>query len=117
MLVAEYIKRKNDIVFAKTGIILVPEDQVEEVKQFPLSMDSDARACPYCLAFYFQDTLCEGCPMDKANNNCEASFHTKSTYEKVKGVLHGEQIVNTYGIKDELFDLIYQYNKELEDGK
>lgn len=48
MTVTEYIHKKNAIIKEFTGKTLVPNDQIMECEQVPLSMDTDSIACPYC---------------------------------------------------------------------
>lgn len=107
-----------EIYFDLTGIILVPEDQMLEVTQFPLSMDSVYTVCPYCIAFWYKHrydenrTGCEECPLYKAGNGCN---NIVSSYNKAARILsnRGMSMLEGHEKVDELKALIEQYNKEL----
>ena len=111
MTATDYIKEKNKIIEKYTGITLVPEDQIEEVDQGPLSMASDMNACPYCLLWFGTPNHCNGCPMFKAGNCCSDD---DSTYHQVTDALCPDGIVGNKEIKGELSLLIERYNEELE---
>ena len=114
MLVSEFIKRKNEIIYKHTGLILVPKDQIEECAQFPLRVDAnDGSACPYCRAFYHKEGMCCNCPMYKAGNYCDGE---NSSYRSI--VMLGEDrlfslVYPTQPFHEQLKDLINQYNEEL----
>jgi hypothetical protein len=115
MTVTEYIKQKNAILFKHTGVVLVPEDQIEECEQFPLSINhGDSQACPYCTAYGargFRLAKCTECPMGKVDNICNVSFG--NTYSKV--LKTGNITSPRTPWHNELKQLIGQYNSELED--
>jgi hypothetical protein len=116
MTVVDYIKKKNEILHKHTDVILVPEDQIEECEQYPLSMVADSRACPYCKV-YFGDsylTRCDKCPMNVVGNNCK---NETSTYSQIVP-LRSTSITGTKTPwYKELKKLIDQYNKELKEQK
>ena len=122
MTIAEYIRRKNEIIKKHTGITLVPEDQITDLPDDmakPLSTSSDQEACPYCL-IWWKEEGCEGCPMDKAGNNCRLP---DSTYEKVLEASEENTFERNFIVKlshpwfGELSNLILTYNYQLRKRK
>ena len=114
MSITQYLKRKNDLIYEQTGIILTPDDQIVEVEKRILGISSDMDACPYCVAFYVSGALeedkCTGCPMQEAGNGCLTT--DDSTYEKItsKLSLEGNSASLTKGIEG-LHELIIEFNK------
>ncbi len=111
MLVSEFIRQKNKIIFDKLGVILVPEKQIAECEQFKLSFDSSNKACPYCLAY---TSICENCPMAKAGNDC---YYEESTWKIFVDAIYTQTniiwISDWYKAQPELVELYEQYNAEL----
>ena len=110
MTLIEYMKRKNEIVLAKTGVILIPEEQMVEL-EFNEKLrpeEGDGESCPYCVLFVAKK--CIGCPMHEANNNCIQE--EDSTYNQVMESLHRED-KELYRI-DEIVELARQWNAELD---
>ncbi|MCK5017351.1 MAG: hypothetical protein KAS32_09820 [Candidatus Peribacteraceae bacterium] len=109
MLVIDYIKRKNAIIFKHTDMVLVPEDQIEECEQKLLSMEKDMMACPYCVVYFDYNTgECGGCPMARVGNDCEEG----STYRNIDDK-YDSLVLDTQPWYEELRDLIDEYNSEL----
>ena len=81
MKVSKFIKKKNKIVKAVTGVILVPDGQVTNMTYKPeLDCDNARDAeylhsglCPYCVVYLNNDEgrPCIGCPMHTAGNQCQ----------------------------------------------
>lgn len=117
MLVSEYLRKKNALVLKATGVILVPEDQIEECKQQPLHAVSDASVCPYCAIYHDPDGNCAKCPMEKAGNSCIAFTRSQPSYRAVKEAMY--KLCNYQGIQDVpgVRTLVDQYNKELKEAK
>ena len=110
MTVSEYIRRKNEMIFKHTGIVLVPEDQIEECEQSELDICADSWACPYCTIYIAN---CGECPMGKAGNVCNIS--PNNTYAKVMATV--PNITSSSAPwHSELEQLIKQYNSELEEN-
>ena len=120
MSVAEFLRRKNEIIKAVTGVILVPEDQIVDIpedKRVLLAQKKkydlfehyylNADYCPYC-ALYFSDE-CKDCPMCKAGNCCNKNDH--STWY-VANNLWMEKSSGVDWMK--LKELIDEYNKQFE---
>ena len=111
MTLIEYMKKKNEIVLEKTGIILIPKEQMVEL-EFNEELnprDGDRGYCPYCVLF--ADKKCIGCPMHEANNNCIQE--EDSTYNQVRESLQRED-KELYQI-DDIVALARQWNTELDD--
>lgn len=106
MTVTEYIKAKNKIIFDATGMILVPDDQIQECVQLPLDMAYDGNACPYCKAFQY----CTNCPMYINKKSCPTYFEVVDHigHSLVSSTTKNEKIAIP------LRKLIEQYNKELK---
>lgn len=104
MTTVEFINKKNKILFDLTGIMLVPEDQIQECEQKELFSCNDVYCCPYCQVYYNYN--CKGCPMHKAGNGCEDG----STYDQVFYRLDAS-ICSIREIKE----LVEQYNIELKE--
>lgn len=80
MKVSKFIRKKNKILKKYTGVTLVPKKQIDDCFPRPLSMFTDATACPYCLIYSVEDIDdCNGCPMGKAGNIC--NIDDNNTYE------------------------------------
>lgn len=107
MLVSEFIRKKNKILHKATGLDLVPENQIEECAQYPLSVEHDAAACPYCVAY----PECYNCPMEEDDNNC---LHPGSTYSVMRNTCQGPITNWNRSWHKDLLELIKQYNSELE---
>ena len=108
MTIVEYIKRKNQIIFDETGLVLVPEDQIVEVELFnQLSIDSDATACPYCQIY--MKVCCYGCPMAIAGNRCGDRFNDSSMYPKVIKKIGDCSLVSSFA--PQLLNLINEFNQ------
>ena len=105
MSVVEFIKRKNELIKKHTGMVLVPEDQIEECEKRYLSTFDDEKACPYCQV-YSDFYNCTGCPMSKADNCCMGNGN--STYLKIVRP-HGS-IVRNPDWHNELYLLTEEYN-------
>jgi len=121
MSVVEFMKRKNEIVKAVTGVILVPEDQIIDIpedKRKPLDLDDDLSEydflgtgyCPYC-ALYFDDG-CEGCPMFEADNDCNQD--NNGTWAKANKIWTE---ISTKKDWKKLRDLVTEYNKQFENSE
>lgn len=121
MLVSDYLKQKNKILRDYIGLQfdLVPEDQIEEIKQLPLNKDGASASCPYCVAAgaVYRSTAipnCSECIMFKSNNICEKFGSTWSNY---KDFCNSNNIKMHYieGSKayQPMLELVSQYNYEL----
>ena len=116
MTVTEFLIKKNKIIKHYTGLTLVPEEQIEECKQYPLIIDSNAGICPYCLAYYKKEHTCRNCPMAKQHNKCDDE---KSTYQDVIDFCFEHYVTLRLTAKqtpfyNELKSLVKKYNKELK---
>lgn len=105
MTVTEYIHKKNAIIKEFTGKTLVPNDQIMECEQVPLSMDTDSTACPYCAIFVNRHKVCKGCPM--FSDECCPTYYTIIDY--IGGSLVEDPIIGR-----RLRKLIKEYNSELK---
>ena len=119
MTVVEYIRRKNDILKRATGLVLVPEDQIKEVKTHELTPLKylGAHNCPYCKEYLIPNSGCTGCPMYESSNPCLSTdvieMGVYSTYIECEGAFKKVIIKNPkYG--EELYNLTLEFNKELE---
>lgn len=114
MLVSEVIREKNKIFRKYLGLDfdLIPESQIEECTQIPLSMHSSFSSCPYCVV-YGKD--CKECPMSKAGNKCDTYG---STWRKYCNFIYfgWTHISPRSPAYLPMVALIEQYNKELEVG-
>lgn len=113
MLVSEFIRKKNEILFKHTGLILVPEAQIKECKKVHLDMGdryADSDICPYCKVFA---STCLKCPMAKADNRCGAS---DSTYRELRRHDKCNYSICSESTPwyDELKKLVDTYNRELK---
>ena len=52
MLTSEFLRKKNEIVFKETGLILVPEDQIVDIDVPEIGT---FLCCPYCEAYQAYD--------------------------------------------------------------
>jgi hypothetical protein len=107
MTVEEYIRKKNEILYDITGITLVPEDQIIDIDPMKLSIESDSKACPYCIEYLFKYESCKSCPMFLAGNECVVNDN--NTYEETRNGLEGS-IIKIKKIRD----LIKEYNESNE---
>lgn len=98
-----FTHKKNQILFDLTGIILVPEDQIEDCEVKELFSDSDDLCCPYCRVYLANN--CVNCPMAVAGNRC--SMHTSSTYYQIINVVHPKIIAEI----PKIIDLVNEYNQ------
>lgn len=106
MTVIEYINRKNTILFNKTGIQLIPDDQIVECKQVRLTKTTFASdMCPYCKVYID----CMECPMKLAGNQCGTVTDTWSIMLRIYEGLATNSFVDDI----ELVELVDQYNREL----
>ena len=121
MSVVEFLKRKNEIVKAVTGVILVPEDQIMDIpedERTPLDLNDDlseydflgTEYCPYC-ALYF-DNDCEGCPMYEAGNRCIEGIY--NTWTKANDIWMEKSTEKDW---KKLRDLVAEYNKQFENSE
>lgn len=114
MTTIEFLIEKNQIVYDVTKVILVPEDQMEEVKRVPLPGNSgvflSAEICPYCVAFEFDDWCydCSECIMSKQDNEC---METCSTWREASMLW---QKLATEADHNKLANLIGRYNQQFE---
>jgi hypothetical protein len=106
MTVREYIIEKNKLIYDQLGLILVPEDQIIDIEPMKISEEADYLACPYCIKYLF----CHGCPMNKADNNCN---NLNSSYGQCVEAANKTNLVQS--IKG-LPELIAKYNNELLEG-
>ena len=111
MSVIEFLNKKNKIVFDVTKLILIPEDQIEEVKKVKLIIDPDNKEdldslhtniCPYCIIY-----KCNDCPMNMAGNCCLGNMD--STWYEANSVWMDKAIKKD---KDRLSKLINEYNSQ-----
>ena len=118
MTAIEFIRRKNKITQLGLDIVLVPEDQIEEVKFMPLMYDVDdievdlsTNICPYCRVHHKaldEYNPCSGCPMDTAGNRCTGNGGN-STYSIVdSNWMDNATEEDAYELKA----LIDEYNEE-----
>ena len=110
MTVIDYITKKNAILKAHTGMVLVPEELIVEVRATRLTTgdDVDSNACPYCNIH--DDFDCKGCPMDSAGNNCNIPDSTWQNFVEAKGFI----TANYQPWAKELADLVDEFNSELD---
>lgn len=127
MTIKEYLIAKNAIIFKYTNVVLVPENQIIDMKPIPLIDQSgnDMGICPYCIEFYDLDkpNTCNGCPMFDANNGCLSKHNprvSESTYSQVASLSGIGGIWNHPDDEtkalwyEELKTLLIQYNEELK---
>ena len=123
MSVVEFMKRKNEIVKAVTGVILVPEDQIVDIpedKRVLLAQKKkydlfeyhflNADYCPYC-ALYINNE-CKGCPMYEAGNRCDQGKY--NTWTKANKIWTE---ISTKKDWKKLRDLVAEYNKQFENSE
>jgi len=122
MTVTEYIRKKNAIIEKHLGITLVPEDQIIEVEQKPLTFDiGDGGICPYCIAYdtAFDINACSKCIMTSKGNRCDTEDSTYRKVRKANAEIFGAEWVHfshNGPCADELVALAKQYNDELLAG-
>ena len=120
MSVTEFLRRKNEIIKAVTGVILVPEDQIVDIPENkrPLPTQNkkysspeyrflESDFCPYCTLYL--DNKCNGCPMNEAGNRC--SPDNDNTWSVVNNLWIVKSIEEDW---KKLRDLIVEYNKQFE---
>jgi hypothetical protein len=106
MTAIEYIKRKNELIYKETGLILVPEHQIEEVTVVePMKINFGSDYCPYCIV---HDT-CITCIMYINDNRCADGESTHSTIFN-KLLERGTSIRDIEGMEE----LVNQFNMELK---
>ena len=122
MTTLEYMERKNKIVFDFTGIVLIPKDQLEDVKEMygiklvrqrTRSVITDADICPYCIAY----DKCINCPMSLANNKC-GNDYANNTYHEVMCALKEVWPTKEHvSIKDipGILGLVKEYNTSIDE--
>ena len=106
MTTTELINKKNQIVFNVTGKMLVPVDQIVEVKVVRLEPHFNIRSdnCTYCELFL--DNGCKDCPMALAENECVKDVN--NTYD-ICNRLWNQKV--TQEDEQKLYDLIVEYNE------
>ena len=112
MSVVELIQRKNKIIFDDLGVVLVPEDQIQECPKHKLSLETSTSACPYCHVYNVGMGDCEGCPMAEAGNYCEAA--EGSTWEAFTEAITLCNVVEYYASNKKLVKLYKKYNKQFQ---
>lgn len=116
MTVKEYLTRKDAIIRkrydAPVGII-DPDNSVTEVKQWHMSMDTNATQCPHCMVYW--ELECEGCPTAIKHGVCG---EPGSKSERIgKAILEHPTGVELKDIYPELLALIEEYNNDLDEGR
>ena len=124
----EYLEKKVKLISGHTGLTLVPDDQIKEMKTTPLMVKrlsqyyhtkKDAKDgivylneenCLYCLEYMDEtnEEICKGCPMYEADNWC---FGERSTYKDVR-----DFIANELYETEELQQGLVALAKEFVDG-
>jgi len=103
----EYMQKKNKLVKRVTGKVLIPNDQLKNVRysrEFKPSISLKDINCPYCV---FYDS-CSDCPMSRAGNNCNSIDSTFSVVNRIW------QDVSTRDDRNELFKLGLKYKRSNE---
>ncbi len=113
MKVIDFLRKKNELIFMATGLVLIPEDQLVDLPPRQLGTRDDASICPYCLVFMNDDMGdCYSCPMNKAFNKCtgwsDVEESNKDTYAEVKYFLSGDPILRIAGVHE----LVKKFNRE-----
>jgi len=126
MTALQYMIRKNEIIHDLTELTLIPDDQLIDVPPQYLFFEglapgrrSDAKICPYCIIYlnreerdYENESLCAGCPMDTADNNCITKHDDTSTYEHVREALREDYDYSDIHEIPAIQILIAKYNKQ-----
>lgn len=121
MLVSDYLKQKNKILKDYIGLQfdLVPEDQMQECRQFKLR-GNKLRTCshPYCEDYGFKDSeTCAKCPLNNSDykfsdESCSDIVIKYEKYCKDNGILeHTQKLSPAF---EHINKLVEQYNYELE---
>jgi len=113
----------------RTGLVLVPEDQIHDLPIPPRLgfEDADAGVCPYCVYYYDEeyeqdgfedDGICTECPMAKAGNWCNKTYEdpeNMSTYQRVNNAVIQDRDGNNKTMRivnlPEIIALVNEYNK------
>jgi len=135
MTTIEFLTRKNEIVFAVTGVQLVPDNQLIDLPYIKLSSDYyeeeddlelslHAKICPYCETYrdkpnanMYAKINCTKCIMQIKGNGCfmgETDSGLDSTWVQC------HETWDDKATKDDilkLIDLVNTYNKEGQDAQ
>lgn len=118
MSVVEFIHTKNKIIFKKTGIVLVPEDQIIGCEANKLDITKAHNGCPYCIVFASNGPFdCgEECPMAKAGNKCGVS--EGNSYGEVDNWVNAntdfDNLSTWYETLPEMVELYEEYNSQFD---
>ena len=111
-----FLRKKNKIVKAVTGLTLVPENQI--VDEEPVRLDTyndDTRnlhsgLSPYCISrteYIISD--CSTCPMHLAGNNCKTEYNSTWEQNQIKWIQ-----LSTTEDQNKLLKLVKKYNKQFK---
>ena len=135
MTTLEFLKRKNEIVFAVTGVQLIPDDQLIDLPYIKLSSDYyeeedglelslHAKICPYCETYRekpngteYTRIDCTKCIMQIKGNGCfmgETDSGLDSTWVQCYDEWDNK---STKADILKLIDLVQTYNKEGQDAQ
>lgn len=108
MSTKKFLKKKNKIVKAVTGVTLIPKKQIKQTLRVKLSgtgkyLNSDI--CPYCELYVLNN--CDNCPMKDADNQCSANANT--TWSEASTLWSK---LSTKADHKKLTKLIKKYNKD-----
>ena len=117
MTVTNYIRQKNALVHAVTGLTLVPEEQIKDVTALPLNSKMFSRltsgSCPYCTVY---ESECTGCPIEEADNACilpNEDTNTNSTWYKADLAWQTNATPKDHKA---LADLVAKFNEQFEEA-
>lgn len=123
MTTATYLAAKNALVLAVTGLILIPEDQIVDIKPAKLDVCLDqglndfdmlsSETCPYCAEYSYGSFLsCDDCPMALAGNECAGTAGI-DTWSKANSAWQERSTEKDW---QALKDLAMEYNKQFKEN-